>query len=816
MAKFSILLISTLFFSFKIDAQNSFCATGNLKDSASNQVLNNVVIQIYNTNNLKKIIAFGSSDSLGYFNICFSGNNVTVLFSKLGYKSQTRTLNVFNQNNIDLGFILLESSAISIGGVGVKAKKTEVVDKIEVDKKVYAVENSALATGGTALDILRQIPAISVDGEGNISLRGSENVLIYINGKQSSLSGIDRQNMLMQIPSANAESIEVNTNPGAKQDAEGISGYINITLKQIKTKGKSGSVTLGVGNNNKYNGAANYNYNKGKWSTSNTVSFRQNDIWGRSYNERLNIFKDSSYFLNQYQNSKNLNLNGAFSGNIDFKPSKPYLWSLNYLVSNNYDNNSESTDIRFSNRNLELNRLRKIDNIEKRNSLNYDMGLLFKKTFKSNSHNISASYNLSNTDRTTEIDVIQNNLDIYSQTSTQVSPNKLFNLNTNNFMNHVAQLDYTKPLNDYLKLETGLKYTARMFNNDFKIDTFDYLLNAWTENLAQKNQLIYNENVSAAYLMLTHSPIKLIKYNIGFRAEQTSINGKQLSGNLPINFEYLNLFPSGFVVFNLNEKYNFPDIQIGYSRRINRPNQNQINPFVNVNDPYNIFSGNPKLRPELTDAVEISAFHNTKLVTLTTNLYFRQTNSVIWRFRTVDSLGISNVSFYNLDYNRSYGAEIIARFNILKKIKTTLNGNLFSQTIAGSVLGNDYKNSNLMFTGKAIFTYSFWKNAEIQASYNYMTGRVTPQGMILPMFGLDLGFKKDVYKKKLSLGVGFTDAFDNRRFKINMEDFNFTSDFYRKRESRIFTFNLTWKFGEETGAPEKRQKSQEVPADSGF
>lgn len=816
MAKFSILLISTLFFSFQMDAQTSFCATGNLKDSASNEVLNNVVIQIYNTNNLKKIIAFGSSDSLGYFNVCFSGNNVTVLFSKLGYKSQTRTLNVFNQNNIDLGFILLENSAVSIGGVGVRAKKTEIVDKIEVDKKVYAVENSALATGGTALDILRQIPAISVDGEGNISLRGSENVLIYINGKQSSLSGIDRQNMLLQIPSANVESIEVNTNPGAKQDAEGISGYINITLKQIKTKGKSGSVTLGAGNNNKYNGSANFNYNKGKWSTSNTVSFRQNDVWGRGYNERLNIFRDSSFFLNQYQKSQNLNMNGAFSGSVDFKPSKPYLWSLNYLVSNSNDNNSESTDLRFSDKNLELNRLRRIDNIEKRNSLNYDMGLLFRKTFKSNSHNISASYNLSNTDRTYEINVIQNNLDIYSQSPTQTNPYKLFNKSTNNFMNHVAQLDYTKPLNDYMKFETGLKLTARLFNNDFKIDTFDYLMNAWTENLAQRNQLIYNENVSAAYLMLTHSPIKLIKYNIGLRAEQTTINGKQLSGNLPINFEYLNLFPSGFVSFNLKEKYNIPDIQIGYSRRINRPSQYQINPFVNVNDPYNISSGNPKLKPELTDAVELSAFHNTKLLTLTTNLYFRQTNSVIWRFRTVDSLGISNVSFYNLDYNRSYGAEIIARFTIMKKIKTTLNGNLYNQTIAGSLLGNDYKNSNLMFTGKAILAYSFWKNAEFQASYNYMTGRVTPQGNMQPMFGLDLGFKKDVYKKKLSLGVGFTDVFNNRRFKINMEDFNFTSDYYRKRESRILTFNLTWKFGVENPATEKRQKPQEAPVDMGF
>jgi hypothetical protein len=197
-------------------------------------------------------------------------------------------------------------------------------------------------------------------------------------------------------------------------------------------------------------------------------------------------------------------------------------------------------------------------------------------------------------------------------------------------------------------------------------------------------------------------------------------------------------------------------------------------------------------------------------------LYFRQTNSVIWRYRTVDSLGISRVSFYNLDYNRSMGAEVIARFTLMKKIKTTLNGNLYRQMLSGNVLGTQFSNDAWVFTGKAIMSYTFWNKTDLQLSYNYMGPRATPQGKLLSMYSMDFGFKKDIYKEKLALSVSFNDVFDNRRFKIVMSDVNFSSNVYRKRETRIFTLNLTWKFGDSNNVPEKKPKMPEREQEMNF
>jgi hypothetical protein len=296
-----------LFFVLSAYSQKKYCVVGVVNDSVSLKFIPNSLVEIYSSaKNI--VIGFKLTDSLGQFKICSSRQPSLLKISIPGFKTQTINLRYSDSATLlNLNALYLLPQVELIKGGGVVMKKV-VVEKIEADKKVYSLENDALTNGGTALDALRQIPAISVDGDGSISLRGSENVLIYINGKQSSLSGEDRQTLLLQIPAANIESIEVNTNPGAKQDAEGVSGIINITLKQNRTKGQNGFLTLGAGTNNKYNATAAYNYSNGKWSTSNTLTYRYNDVWGRGYNERDNFTKDTFFVINQYSESQNLSI----------------------------------------------------------------------------------------------------------------------------------------------------------------------------------------------------------------------------------------------------------------------------------------------------------------------------------------------------------------------------------------------------------------------------------------------------------------------------------------------------------------------------
>jgi iron complex outermembrane recepter protein len=525
MIKNSLFILFLISFSIS-NAQNIPCFNGFIKDTITNAPLSKVSIEAFSPDNLITVLKFSSTDTAGKFKICVQ-KKVLLRFTRVGYQTIEMLIDFSDTNfNLNNKYIYLSPMIESIKGAGVSMKRKEV-EKIEADKKVYSLENNALTNGGTAIDALRQIPAINVDGDGGISLRGSDQVTIYINGKQSSLSGADRQAMLMQIPAANIESIEVNTSPGAKQDAEGVSGIINITLKQNKTKGESGFVSMGAGNNKKYNATVNHNINFEKWSFSNTLSLRQNNLWGRGYNERDNFFGDTSFLINQYSSGDNLTQNAAISGFIDFKPNKKWLFSANYIASYNVDKNTETNQIQFSDEQKQLTNIQSIDNITKNPTLNYDAGLMVKKTFDKAAHHLVGIVNYSYTDKTNRIDIIQNNLNTENFQPLLVNPTLQYNNADNKFVNTLFQLDYTKPLQDYMRLEVGLKYTGRNFNNLFLIDSFNYQSGIKEIDNSRSNQFDYFENVSAAYSMLSHTVNDIIKYNVGLRVENTDVLGEE-------------------------------------------------------------------------------------------------------------------------------------------------------------------------------------------------------------------------------------------------------------------------------------------------
>ncbi len=804
---FVVFQVAPSFCEAQASPANDYCISGTLKDSADSGPVRGAEIKaVFDTETGPQNI-FVVSDSTGRFVLCSRFKARTLTVSHEYYTAKTISLAPNTLANEELGIVLMTSDAAVLTGGGVRAKKEQ--DKIEVDHKKYSVGGSVLSTGGTAIDVLRQIPAVNVDADGNISLRGSNNVTIYINGKQSSLSGADRLAMLTQIPAANIESVDVNTNPGAKQDAEGMSGIINIILKQNTTKGRSGYVTLGAGNRNKYNGSGNFNFSNSKWNISNTLSFRQNDIWGKGYNERRNFTTDSTYFINQYSRGRNLYKNFALSGNVDYNLTRELALSANYMISQNIDREDDTNTIHLGNRNDSLQQLVRRSTHLSGTSVNTDVGVSMKKIFGKPAHNLFVLVNYSGTSRKNQTDIVQDELNTLTEEAKSTKPYLLYNRNRNHFSNTLVQIDYTKPLKANIKLETGLKFTGRNLDNYFMVDSFDYASSSNMTDSGKTNHFIYSENVSAVYGMITRSAGDLIKYNLGLRLENTSILGQQIMLQEGFVNNYANLFPSGNINVALQKKYKLPDVQLSYSRRINRPGQWSLNPFVTINDPYNVSKGNPKLKPELTDAFELSAYYNTKPLLVTATFYFRQTNSPISRYRTIDSAGISTVSFYNLDFNRSTGAELVTRFTVLKDIRLTLNGNLYKYVITGNVEGNDFITQRIMYSGKANLNYTWKKKVEFQSSFFYMGPMITPQGTIRSMYGLEAGVKSDVLKDKLSLSLNLSDVLNNRRFNIVMTDPQFTGAFYRKRESRIITFNATWKFGKPNAQAEKKPRIQE-------
>lgn len=808
-------LFSTTIFAQEITVQSTkYCLTGIISDTALHIPVNKATIEVV----FKQVpqgktppVIFTKSDSSGSFTLCSKRPIRSIKISMDGYTDLLVDNTNVQDSVVNLNTIFFTSNFVMFKGGTISAKKE--AEPVTIENKTYSVSQNVLATGGTAIDALKQIPAVNVDNDGNISLRGSNNITIYINGKQSSLSGSDRQALLLQIPAANIESIDINTNPGAKQDAEGMSGIINITLKSNTAKKKNGYITLGIGTNNKYNGNATFNTNYKKWNFSNTLSFRQNNIWGRGYNLRTNYINNTSNSIDQYSNSDNLNHNYALSGNIEFNATKKFQIATNYLFSNNLSNDDDNSRNYLGNANDSVYQIINRRSLQNGNNRNMDNGISFRKTFDKATHNLIGIANYSSTRNVQNTDLKQDELSTSNESVISVNPYLLYTKSNNAFSNTLLQLDYTKPFTSALKFETGAKYTGRHMDNNFEVDSFNYTAYDIERDLSKSNHFIYDENVSAVYAMITHTYNPIIKYNLGLRVENTAIKGSQLAtpGN-DFDYNYTNLFPSGSISFTLQKKYKLPDIQVSYSRRINRPNQRELNPFLNFSDPYNLSMGNPNLKPELADAGEISAIYNTKKIVFTATVYARQTNRPISRYRTVDSTGVSLITQLNLGYNRSTGGELIMRFNPIKNMRITLNGNIFKYIVSGNVLGNDFVNERINYSGKANITYQFWKKTDIQASVNYMSPNVTPQGSMRPMYGFEIGGKKDLIKDKLSMSLNLSDVFNNRRFAMKMTDATFSSDIYRKRESRILMFTLTWKFGnqenqaQQNKAPVKQQE----------
>ncbi len=800
------LIIPFLFFSHLTLAQTKFCITGKIKDSTNNNPVSKAYVEIIITKSKSSETYFTITDSLGYFKLCYNKPIKSLSIQCAGYND--KIIKISNSDSLyTLNDVLISPSIAVIKGITLKSKKDK--EPVTIEKKTYNLSENVLTTGGTALDALRLIPAINVDSDGNISLRGSGNVTVYINGKLSSLQGNDLQALLLQIPSANIESIDVNTNPGAKQDAEGMSGIININLKQNNSQKSNGYITLGAGTNNKYNGTLAYNTKYKKFGFSNTLSFRQNEIVGKGYNLRKNYLTNDTNSINQISTSNNFTLNGTLSGVIDYNINKKSTLSFNYLASINQDNDDDVSNNELLNVKDSLFQLirRTSDQIKK--TQNVDLGLSYRKTFEKAQHSIIALINYSSTKNNNRNDINQVELNTLNRDVISINPYLLFNKSNNNFTNQLAQIDYTKPYINQLKLETGLKYSGRLFDIDFQVDSFNYGNGKNVFDSGKSNHFIYTENITAAYGMITNQWKELIKYNLGLRIENTNINGEQKLTNETFKNSYINLFPSGSLQLVLQKKYKIPDIQLSYSRRINRPSQNQLNPFLSINDPYNFFKGNPKLKPELTNAIELSAIYQTKKSNYTGTLYYRKVNTPISRFRVIDSNSISTVSFFNLDYNTSSGVEFIARFAPIGSLKMTLNANLFKYFVAGNIQGNSLNNERISYSGKFNLNYTLPKKIDFQSSFNYNGPSVGLQGYIRSMYSLEIGVKKSFIKDKLTLSVNLADVFDNRRFNIVMEGSNFDSEVYRKRETRILTFNATWKFGQSDSNQEKKPKTPE-------
>ena len=690
----------------------------------------------------------------------------------------------FQIQELDANIIKMKSVATKLKDVTITGEKSDYVNSI--DRKVYNLDKNIVNTGGTVTEVLQNIPSVSVDIDGKVSLRGSENVTILIDGKPSGMLGNDRKAVLQQIPASAVEQIEVITNPSAKYDADGMSGIINIKTKKEKMRGLNGNLTAGVGTNEKFNVGIGGNDRSPRKNVYASYNFRHEKRSINGGSTQFNHFQGSdAYYYSNNSHGSNLSDNHSGKVGIDFFINKYNTLGVNASLSNKMESHPEQIQYSFYTPELVTFNSFFRNNTEDNKNFNYDLNTDYKHTWDSTSRELTANLSFSSNNRNSD-NTFKSSL--YSGFNLPYQKDVYDNV----YQNILLQTDFMQPMKGKAKLEAGLKSTNRYLNNQLDYSDYNFTSLLYEKNNFKSDHFVYNEQIAAAYAMYT-GKVKKFDYNVGLRAEQTFAKIESQTISQTYNVNYLSLFPSAFVKYPLSEK---SDLQISYSRRVNRPDSRALNPFVDYSDSLNVRKGNPFLRPEYTNALELSYALTLSKWSLTSSIYYRKTNDMISRYRTVDPVtGIGTMSTINFSTAENSGGELVIRYTFEKAGSLMATFNIYQSKINGTNVQADYQTNSLQWFTRLNANLKLSKNTALQLTGNYTAPMKTVNGEIKGMSGVDVGLKQDIWKGKASLSLNVTDIFLMKKFQfVNYSDFYYTTG-WRNRESRVAMLSFSYKFG---------------------
>jgi iron complex outermembrane receptor protein len=769
---------------------------GKVIDGSSGQPLEFANIALLHAGD-SSVITGGMSDLDGSFS--FEGKPGDYLFRVgfIGYQDFVEKIRLGDRPNLNFGTIRLEPDSQNLDEVVVEG----VTSMFEsgIDKRTYNVENSIVAEGATAAELLATLPSIQVDDEGGISMRGSGNILIYINGRPSNLSGDDVESILSQFPASSIQQVELITNPSSRYDAAGVGGIINIILKKNTVTGFNGQVNASLGTREKYQAGINLNYGKEKANYYLSYNWQDRREIESGKSTRISKIAGFSPVLDQDQSGLEFEKTHLIRGGTDIRlsPSK----TLGLYFQGNFDDESEFADIRQRNMSssgsLDSTFIR--SNREYSNSSNYEGGLNYNWEIDSLGQKLFASFTYSYDQRSQEEDFEQQ----FYYGNGEADPSKRI-IQTNQLPRtsglYVAQLDYEKPLGKFGSIETGLKGTfgnwksSQLFAQGDLSTGFAPVV---VDSLAESYD--YTENVYAAYFIFRNQRNKL-GYQLGLRAEYSETLGKTERRAAEIPNNYFDLFPSAYLTYSLGEE---SELSVNYSRRISRPRIWGLAPIYRVNDQYNVSIGNPYLQPEYTDSYEFGYMKGWDRYLLNATVYHRYSTDVETRITYLTDNNVAVQTRENADTRASSGFELINQIQLSNNIDATLTGNFFYSKVNGENIERGFSNENFSWTLSLLGNIVIPKWVNMQVQGNYRGPIVQPQGQIEPQWSINMGLKREVFAGKGTVSVNVTDIFNTRNFRITTTDPRFVQTRTFQRETRIGTLSFTYRFG---GFSEKREE----------
>jgi outer membrane receptor protein involved in Fe transport len=840
---------------------------GKVVDAKTNKGVDGASLQLLGNrfdSTTKKMVAYtlraGITQSNGDFDFdqLPVRGNLTLRVTAIGYKDVIQTIsfgmggrngggqaqnNTGDQGNMmenimtmidrDLGNIKLEATETTLENVTVTSVRQ--LFEMGVDRKVFNVDRNIVSQGQTATEVMKQIPSLSVDIDGNVTMRNATPQL-FIDGRPTTLT-------LDQIPADIIDRVELITNPSARFDASGgNAGILNIVLKKNKRIGYNGGLRFGVDSRGKINTGGDINLRQGKLNFFVSGMYNQRLSKSSSWTQRQNFDIDKTAFV-QNSSGENEGYMGFIRGGMDYLADNRNTFTLSGNVNRGKFSNMETQLIDSTQAGAALSNGNRTTNTDA-NFRNWGSQFSYKHNFTKPGHELTADVNYNSS---------RNDNNAAFVTHTYV-PNTYYAFKYPNLLqktvgggkstNLVLQTDYDNPVSENKKFEAGARVQIRDFENANSQSFYNYSTNTYVTIPSISSNYQYTDKVYAAYATYGIK-VKNWSYQFGLRAESSDYNGKVSGKDSTFNVKFpISLFPSVFITKKINDK---ADLQLNYSRRINRPNFFQLMPFIDFSDPQNLNVGNAGLKPEFTNSFEVSYNNNYKRgANFLVSAYAKYNTDLITRYqyKAPSPLEPSDSVIFNTYANANnsftYGLELTNRVPVVKNWDMTVNFNLFNSQINGTILGQELKQQRTSWFVKLNNSIKLPKNYTIQLSGDYYAktvlpqeggrggGRggqggggmmfgggqpVTAQGYILPRYSFDIGIRKEWQLKggnNISANLSMNDFLKTQKYGTHSESIYFVQDSERRRDPQILRLNLQWRFGKFDANLFKRRNNRQV------
>lgn len=722
-----------------------------------------------------------------------------------------------------LGDVTLAESEETLQAVEVEGQAMEM--QLSLDKKVFNVSDNLATKGGTATDILDNIPSVAVDVEGNVSLRGSDNVRILVDGKPSGLTGA---NALRQLPADLIERVEVITNPSARYEAQGMAGIINIVLKKERRNGLNGSIDVNTGWPHNHGLGVNLNFRRKAANFFINLGTRYRTNLGGGFNDQIffnpNDFRldDNKSIRYSIRNQSTDRERSEWSNNIrlgsDFFLNDKNTLTASFLYNRGLGNNESVVYYNFLEAAGESALRSTRQELEDEIDQNLEWSLDYRRTFEEKNRVLTGSvqYRLN----TETEDATYNERFFFPNGETAKTTDFQRSFNEENQNNTLLQLDYVDPLGEKGQWEAGMRTSFRRINTDYRVESLqdgNYLTLP-----GFSNEFEYIEDIHAAYgqVGIKQEPFS---YMLGLRAEYSMIDTRLREPNYISNRrDYLNLFPSAFATYSFSE---LASIQLSYSRRVRRPGFRELNPFRSFSDARNIRLGNPNLDPEFTHSLELGYLRNFTKGSLTSSLFYRHTDGVIQWYRS--SINDSDTTFsqpVNLGTRRDLGVEFVLSYDPAKWWTLNQSFNVFRSVTEADLVAQELSNERNLsvktfgWQARLNSRMKFGNGLNFQQTFFYMAPQDIPQGRRLAMYMLNLGLSKDILKDKGTLTLSVDDLLNSRKWRSETETANFYSNAEFQWRRRTVTLSLNYRINQDRSnrRDNRRQQRQEGGGDEGM